>query len=496
MATIGNIVANLAVDSSKWSSGLRRGQKSVSTFSSSASSALNKVKGIAVGLFAGLTVAKFTGDIRSAMDSIDKLAKTSDKLNIATNELIALRHAAELTGAGTDALDNGLQRMIRNISEAATGTGIAVGALNELGLSAEKLNSLSPDKQFKTLADAVNSVQNPADKLRLTYELFGREGVKLVNTLRLGSEGLQDVAKDADELGLTMSRIDAAKIEGANDAVYRLGQLYNGVTQQLTIALAPALTATANQITDMFKGGKTGAEDMEGGVKVLVSGIGFLLDMVNGVKVAWQGVKTVFAETIQFISKGILAISKPLEDFAEKMGFTPKKDTFTHKLLDEFSKLGDEEAKKLDKMVDAKLPSVQLMEKYTKALEDAKKAQDNIIVPDDFAPPLQNAVNAIDWNKTGESLMGMVDGVSDWFGEAIKMNTPEVSKQASAPSTVLKNSKEYFQMLSSSQNRDPQIEVQKQQLAEQKKATNALQDMLAKLGAPQAINFLNLGGAS
>lgn len=191
----------------------------------------------ATGATAALTI--------SAARSADQLAKTADKIGATTEALAGLQYAAELSGVSTETMNMALQRMTRRVSEAAMGTGEAKAALFELGLNAQELEQLPLDVQMGMIADAMKGVGSQADRVRIAMKLFDSEGVALVNTLSGGSAELNKLAYEADVLGLAISRVDAAKIEEANDSIFRAKQVFTGLGNQLATAFAPIVTAVA-----------------------------------------------------------------------------------------------------------------------------------------------------------------------------------------------------------------------------------------------------------
>ena len=228
--------------------------------------------------------------VAGSLKSIDALAKTSDKLGIAISDLQALRQAAELTGVGTNTLDMSLQRMTRRLSEAAQGTGEAQDALKELNLDASALAKLSPDEQFREIAGAMKQVGSQSDRVRLAFKLFDSEGAALVNTLALGKSGLQEIGDEMDALGASITRVDAAKVEAANDAMLRVATAAGAVSDRLTIELASSITAVANQMVAEFSRGSgslgTGMEDaVDVGVEALadfLDGAATVTDFISG----------------------------------------------------------------------------------------------------------------------------------------------------------------------------------------------------------------------
>ena len=155
--------------------------------------------------------------VKSSMNSIDQLGKMADKIGTSTEALGKMRYAAELTGVSQQTLDMAMQRFTRRLSEASLGTGEARGALMELGLSANQLLKLPLDRQMEVLAGAMQGAGTQADRVRLSMKLFDSEGVALANTLNQGAGGLQEMGKEAEALGILLSRADVAAVEAAND---------------------------------------------------------------------------------------------------------------------------------------------------------------------------------------------------------------------------------------------------------------------------------------
>lgn len=241
----------------------------------------------------------------SAMKSADALAKTADKIGATTEALAGLQHAAELSGVSTETMNMALQRMTRRVSEAAVGTGEAKAALLELGIDAQKLNQLPLDEQMGQIADAMVGVGNQSDRVRIAMKLFDSEGVALVNTLKGGSAGLAEMAKEAEALGLALSRQDTAKIEEANDQITKATAVFSGLGNQLAVELSPVIAAIATDFRQVA------IEENEAGsvgqrlVEMLFKGFGHVGNAISGIKVAVMGIQFVFAKFMQLFLRGI-----------------------------------------------------------------------------------------------------------------------------------------------------------------------------------------------
>ena len=234
--------------------------------------------------FATAGVAAAAALTKMSMQNIDNLAKTADKIGITTQALGGLRHAAELTGVSASTMDMAMQRLTRRVSEAANGTGEAKDALIELGINAEILEQLPLDKQMEVIADRMKGVEKQSDKVRLAMKLFDSEGVAVVNTLAGGSAGLKIMAKEADALGITVGRVDAAKIEMANDAGTRAKGVFTGLGNQLAVAFSPIIGEVATKFHQAALDSEGFGNIGQDVAAALVSGFGTFLDTLQMIK--------------------------------------------------------------------------------------------------------------------------------------------------------------------------------------------------------------------
>ena len=232
--------------------------------------------------------------VKSSLQSIDTLGKTASKLGVTTKELGALRFAAEISGVEIRTVDMATQRFTRRLAEAANGTGEAKDALKELNINASEISKLPLQDQMLKLSDAFSKVESSSEKVRLAFKLFDSEGVAFVNILKLGSDELSKLFKEADDLGILLSGSAVQGVEKANDAILKLSKLFKGITDQTLAALAPALeylaTNLKDKILDTIKGsnenvsafGRTLAGEFLQALKnVIVSLQGFLNGMVK-----------------------------------------------------------------------------------------------------------------------------------------------------------------------------------------------------------------------
>lgn len=185
----------------------------------------NVIKGLVAGAFAAM--------VKQSIDAADNIGKLSLRLGIGVEALSQYRLVADKTGVAFGTLTTGLQRMTRRISEAATaGRGEAIPALKALGLSAEKLAMLSPEKQFEVLADAFGEVGNQGQKVALAMKIFDTEGVALLQTMEGGSAAIRAMRDEADALGATLSEDTVRQAEAFNDRLAESRTALLGLVQE------------------------------------------------------------------------------------------------------------------------------------------------------------------------------------------------------------------------------------------------------------------------
>lgn len=326
--------------------------------------------------------------VKMRMAAIDNLAKTADKIGITTEALSGLQHAADLTGVSSETMNMALQRMTRRVAEAARGSGEAVGALDELGISAGNLQKLPLDQQMGVIADAMGEVKNQSDKVRLAMKLFDSEGVALVNTLAGGSKGLSDMASEADRLGLTITRIDAAQIEAANDSVRRAKGVFEGFANQLAVSLSPLVSELATNFYQVALDTNEAGNVGDRVAKALAQSFGYVADAVLGIKLAIKGIQLVFALFMETFINGIATMSSSFDilisgynKVAEFFGKPTIVNAFKQNaemLADSFGHVADGIKNDMAEALNAPLPSDQVMEFFDEVQLKARETAEVI----------------------------------------------------------------------------------------------------------------------
>lgn len=412
--TIGTLAISVKANVGKAIAGFKSANKQIEIVAKTVADATRKFAAMSLAVTsAGAAIG--TAMVRSSLQTVDALAKMSSRLGIATEDLIGLRYAAGLSGVGVSQLEMGLQRMTRRIAEAAMGTGEAVGALETLGLSAQTLSGMSPDEQFRAVADAMQQINGRSEQVRLAFKLFDSEGVALINTLKGGSEALRETQKEAEALGLTFSNIDAAQIEAANDSVSKLQAAFKGVSDQVTIGLAPALDGIARSLTSSFKNIKKDIDLSSESFKWFVNIMGLGADALHFLKIGWKTVQAVSSDFITEIVRGLMGLSGALDDVLEAMGVGAT--GITENLQYMSRALAEETTKSYEELADlwnAPLPGMQIEEQLKRWGAESRNAA---MAAGELQKNSEEAAKAIAKIEPPKKTKKVVDNIAKSFDE-------------------------------------------------------------------------------
>jgi hypothetical protein len=240
----GAAYVELFINDSKLVRGLAKAGRKLKAFGDAITGWSQKMTAIGAAITAPLL-----GSAKMFASMGDQIAKMGRRTGVSVETLSELAYAADLSGASLETLEAGLRRMQRSIVEAAQGSQTAVDALALLGLTVENFRGLSPEQQFKLIAERISKIESPAVRAAAAMELLGRSGTQLLPLMADGARGIEALQQQARDLGLTMSTEDAKAAEALNDTFDTLWKVLKQGVFIIGSALAPALKAASEWIT-------------------------------------------------------------------------------------------------------------------------------------------------------------------------------------------------------------------------------------------------------
>jgi hypothetical protein len=226
-------------------------------------------------IFAGLGIAiggeQVVEWLKDAAGRVGELSLKATELGISTESLSRLQFAAKETGVSAEQLSTAFVKMENNLEKGAQGSKAQAEAFERLGLNAGELARLAPDQAFNKIADAIAKLQSPQERINAEMAVFGKSGAALGPLLREGSGGIEKMGEEADKLGVTLNDVDAAKVLEANRSVAQLGDIVEGVGNQVLVELAPIITDVSSRLKKWLEDGRV----VKKGLDAVWTGIGY-----------------------------------------------------------------------------------------------------------------------------------------------------------------------------------------------------------------------------
>jgi hypothetical protein len=163
-------------------------QKKVLDFGKDIGRSITAVVGpMAVVGLAFSKVQQKMADMKQAADDAFKwgagLTRQAANLGLTVEQLQKLQQVADATGVPLEKVAEAFKESQRVIEAAKRGNAEAIEGLNALGISAQDLADLTPEKVIEAMGKALVTIEDPTKKATAAFALFGEQGKKLVDTL-------------------------------------------------------------------------------------------------------------------------------------------------------------------------------------------------------------------------------------------------------------------------------------------------------------------------
>ncbi len=256
-------------------------------------------KGLAQGIAAGLTVDAVISSIMSAIDHVDQLATSAERLGVSVESFSALAFAAEQSDIALGELEAGVKNLQKSMIDMGS-KGNSV--LEALGVdSAQDVEAVMAD-----FADAFQQIQDPVAQTNALLAVFGKSGNALRPLLNQGSQGIEELMQKAEELGLVISEDTAGALGDLDNAMLQVNAQSQALWINLTEGLAPSLL----NIVSAFEDGASAGDEFNAAGQVLGK-------TLEGLAIAAAAVGTAFSITGKSIGAVVAIAMELIEgDFA------------------------------------------------------------------------------------------------------------------------------------------------------------------------------------
>lgn len=256
--SLGTLTIDLIAKVGGFTSGMDKAQRASEKWSrqvqkdaAATSAALLSVGGAAqtAALAAGTAGFALLKSTSEQVNATDQWAKS---LKISTQELLAWQFAAEKSGVAGDNMADIFKDLSDKIGDAVLNkSGEAVDALNALGLSAEKLSKVSPDKQMLAIGEALGKISTNAGKVNI-LESLGNDLSKLLPLFDNNNAKLNQFIQMAKDYGVAPDPQSIDDLIKVNNLFQDMEAQVKGLKMEIAAGLAHVdLSPLSNSLSDI-----------------------------------------------------------------------------------------------------------------------------------------------------------------------------------------------------------------------------------------------------
>ena len=217
-----------------------------------------KEVGRAVGIALTAAATAIAAGTKLAIDRMDEITKSAQKVGITTESFSKLAYAAGLAGVETGALETSLAKLARSQDDAARGTKETLDLFRALGVEFQNADGMlrNTDEVLADLADRFQAMPDGAQKTAAAMGLLGRSGAQLIPLLNGGSAGLAEMGDELERLGGVVTPEAGRQAEQFNDNLTRLKVATDALFQAVAADLLPDLVRLTEAFVDGAKEGE------------------------------------------------------------------------------------------------------------------------------------------------------------------------------------------------------------------------------------------------
>ena len=306
MSNLGSLTLDLVAEVGRFTSGLneasrnadrnsREIQRSIQGIDDKLNAVGSNIKKFAAVLGVGLSANAFTGWIHGAAQAAANTAIFASRIDVAVEDLTAMRFVAEQTGVSIESFDASMMRLTRRLGAAKNGTGPAIATLDRLGLSAKALLELPLHERIKAIGESMRQLETQAERLTAAQDLAGDSARQLVPLFMMQSEEIDRARENAEKLGYVYSTEFAQSADSILTQMGNLKQAFSNVSFSILEDLLPPLEKFINSIS---------ADDIQNALNGIKKGFDIAVTSAKGLALVLLGrlVAALYASAASFVA--------------------------------------------------------------------------------------------------------------------------------------------------------------------------------------------------
>lgn len=247
---------------------------------------------VAAGTYLGHVAVKLDAAqdafVLGVFRQIEGTIKLADGFGITTESVVAFTRQAKRLNIEASVIESGFAALNRQLGAVDFGSKDAADAFARLGLDGRELSSLTLDKAFLRIADAVGAISDPTRKAAAIVGIFGDKAAAITPLLQNGRKGFDEAAKQVEATGESFSRLGGEKVTYAAATLTQLGEKIRGVLTQALIQVYPLIMGIVGAMTEGGASGEKMGDQIAAGIKSAALGIAHVLDKLTSLSLKFK----------------------------------------------------------------------------------------------------------------------------------------------------------------------------------------------------------------
>lgn len=201
----------------------------------------------------------------------DTYATMAAESGLSTDALQEYAYMADLVDVSVETLVGAQSKLINSMRGARDGTGAAAEAWQALGIQIEGADGelRSAEDVMQETLQALGKMENSTERDAAAMAIFGKSAQELNPLIKTGADRIAELRKEAHDTGYVLSGSALTALNRQQDAMDKLGNRVEAVSNKFAAKLAPGITKGAEALDQAFDNPR-----VKRGLDVMAEGIG------------------------------------------------------------------------------------------------------------------------------------------------------------------------------------------------------------------------------
>ncbi len=246
-------------------------KKSVKDTEKTTNSFTDTVKKAGVALLAAFAARKIISGIRNLINNLtetaDRLLDLKDITGLSTDALQEYEYIAKIAGVNTEAIASAAQNLTNRFQNLYRESSPISRAFREMGIEAHTANGelRATDEIMDEALVALAEMTNQTERNALAAQIFGGSWKDLAPILAMGKDGIEDLRKEAHDLGIVMEEDALQKANDFRIEMERFGGQMEAFKRSVGMWFIPAFSSMLEYISKTHRSLKDFLEFIETG---------------------------------------------------------------------------------------------------------------------------------------------------------------------------------------------------------------------------------------